>query len=120
MITATGPLPPTLQLLTSQEADAARHLFLVKFGAVSSYYSPCNKPNKWYGHQNCGVKGHREMKTEYGKLFLRQRDNIVAEGEVWACRVSWVPPKEPSPPDNSLAKPGYWRVAEKAHQGKEC
>ena len=88
--------------------------FLVKFGAVASYSSPPSKPNKWYGHQNCGVKARCEMKPEYGKYFLRQRDHMVAEGEVWACRVSWVPPKEHS---NSLAKPGYWRVDEKVYKG---
>ena len=91
---------------------------MVKFGAVTSY-CPSKTNNKWYGHQSCGVKGPRELKAEYGKFFLRKLVHAVAEREVWACRCSWVPPKEPSPPNTSLAKPGYWRVDEKVYKGKE-
>ncbi|CAE7321738.1 unnamed protein product [Symbiodinium natans] len=83
----------TYSKIRNKDVDATRRVFLVKFGAVNSY-CPSKKINKWYGHQNCGVKGHREMKAEYGKIFLRKRDHAVAEG--------------------------YWRVDETVYKGKEC
>ena len=99
---------------TWQAIDATEHLLVVKFGRVHWY--PFKKTDdKFVGYQNCGVKAHREAQAEYGRYYLRQQEDAVAEDTVYSCRCKYLPGTNP---DTCMAKPALWRVDELVLKGR--
>ncbi|CAE7478394.1 DDX21 [Symbiodinium sp. CCMP2592] len=121
--------PPNLQVNgvssraepPSQDIDASKHLLLVKFG-VTVWYPPkppkADNKSQWVGYQNCGVKVHREAKEEYGRMYLRRREDAIGENQVYQCRCKYLLPTLRPDPKEGVAKPGFWRVEELVLKGR--
>ncbi|CAE7453113.1 unnamed protein product [Symbiodinium sp. CCMP2592] len=124
-VEACCALDPEHELVASlaynQAIDASKHLLLVKFG-VTVWYPPktpkADSKSQWVGYQNCGVKVHREAKEEYGRMYLRRREDAIGENQVYQCRCKYLLPTLRQDPKEGVAKPGFWRVDELVLKGR--
>ena len=63
------------------------------------------------------MKVHRGAKEEYGRYYLRRRQDAVGENQVYSCRCNYLLPTLRADPKEGVAKPGFWRMDELVLKG---